>query len=397
MNRGHLEERTPGRWRYRAPAPKSLDGRPRQHSRDFPAPNRKAAEKIATSILAEWDRADTEAAKARGTVGELVHAYADMRARKDSPATIYRRRSILDRILADLGHIRLEQLTARHLDRWYTSLGEPHKVKRGGKTVAVTLSPNTVRQYHATLRAVLAQGYKWDMVTRNAADKASPPSISRKDQADRMPTVAALQLIVTQAPRTVRIALMLSAITGCRRGEVVALCWSDLDGDMLAVARAAVKPPGQPLTIKDTKAHKVKQVRLPVWAVHELAEYRAEARAWAERERARYADNGPILANQRTDPTGRTPYPPDWLSQEWERCCLRAGVPRYKLHGLRHLHGTLMVSGMVSPAAAAKRQGQSVEVMMGRYVHVLDAEDEKAASVIAGALGPAFGTQGDGL
>lgn len=99
-------------WRYRAPAPKAPDGRARQHSRTFPstAGDRKTATKAATAIQAEWDRDDTETAKARGTVAELVHAYVDLRARKDSPTTIYRRRSIIARILADLGHRRLDQL-----------------------------------------------------------------------------------------------------------------------------------------------------------------------------------------------------------------------------------------------------------------------------------------------
>lgn len=252
------------------------------------------------------------------------------------------------------------------------------------------MSPNTIRQYHATVKAILQQGYKWDMVAGNVADKTSPPALVKVDQTDRMPTVPALELIVAKANRSVRIALMLSAVTGSRRGEVVALRWSDMEGDMLTVSRALAQVPGKALTVKDTKAHKVKRVKLPAWAVADLVEFRAEARAWAEREGVEYVADGPILAHQRADVSGRTPYSPDWLSQEWERLCKRAEVPAYKLHGIRHLAGTLMSAGQVSAAAAAKRQGQSVEVMMARYVHVLDAEDEKATEVISRELGPAF-------
>lgn len=396
MNRGHLEEVTgrPGVWRYRAPAPKTPDGKDRRHSRNFrsPAGDRKTAAKMATRIQAEWDRTDLETARQHGTVAELVHAYADLRARRDSPATIYRRQSILNRIIADLGHMRLEQLTARHLDRWYATLAEPRTVQRGGKRAKATMSANTVRQYHATLKAILEQGYKWDMVAGNVADKASPPPAVKTDQTARMPTVEAMGLIVAKGSRSVRVALMLAAATGSRRGEVVALRWSDLDGDMLTVERSLSQVPGRPVIVKDTKAHRVKQVRLPGWCVEALAEHRAEAQAWAEREGVVLVADGPILANQRADPTGRIPYPPNWLSQEWERCCQRAGVPAYTLHGIRHLAATIMSAGQISAAAAAKRQGQSVEVMAARYVHVLDAEDERAVEVISGALGPAFGT-----
>lgn len=393
MNRGHLEELRPGVWRYRAPAPKGPDGKDRRHSRTFssPAGNRKAAEKAATAILAEWDRSDTATAAQRGTVAELVHAYVELRARKDSPTTIYRRQAIIGRILTDLGPLRLDQLTARHLDRWYATLATPRPVRRGARTAKVGLSANTIRQYHATVKAILQQGYRWDMVPGNVADKASPPALQRTDQTARTPTPEAMGLIVAKASRSVRVALMLSAVTGSRRGEVVALCWSDLDGDMLTVARSLAQVPGQPLRVKDTKAHKVKRVRLPGWAVEMLAEHRVESREWAEREGVRYVDDGPILANQRADPPGRTPFPPDWFSQEWERCCHRAGVPGYTLHGIRHMTATVMSAAAISPAAAAKRQGQSVEVMMARYVHVLDAEDERAVEVISDAIGPAFG------
>lgn len=375
MNRGHLEEKSPNRWRYRAPAPKSITGKPRQHSRTFHAVGRKAAEKIATKLLAEWDKADDTAANSRDTLATLVGEYEALRARKDSPATIYRRKAILNRIRADLGHLRLDALTARHLDAWYADLATRHK-----------LSANTVRQYHATVRAILQLGWDYDRVPANVAAKAHPPERTRTDQTARMPTVAAISAMLGQASRSVRMAVLLAAATGSRCGEIVGLRWTDIDAGVLTVERSLTKPPGCKLTVKGTKTGAVKRIPLPEALLVELARYRQESREWAAQEGARYVEDGPILAHQRKDPTGRTPHTPQWLSQEWERLCKRAGVAPFTLHGLRHMHGSLLADAGVSLATIAKRQGHGVQVLAERYLHPVDGADVLAAETIGVAL-----------
>ncbi len=387
MNRGHLEERRPGVWRYRLPAPTSPDGKPRQHSRTFTSPkgDRKKAERVATAIAAEWDRTDNEQAAAKGTVAELVREWVAFRAPKDSPTTIYRRTSITNRLIKDLGHLPLADLTARHLDRWYSQIAAT--TIGTGKTKR-TMSPNTVRQYHAVVKAILEQGYKWDMVAANVADKATPPKQAAYDIGDRMPTLPAIKVMLAVAGRSVRTAVILGAATGCRRGELVGLRWSDLDGNVLHVQRALVKVPGGALTAKLPKNDKTKRIILPPGVLDMLADHRAGCVEWARAQGARLAADGPILAHQRADPTGRTPFAPDWLSQEWERLCDRAKVPRFALKGLRHGHGSWLVDAGVSIAAAAARQGHTVQVFADRYVHALAAGDAQAAEVIGHLLEP---------
>jgi len=375
MTRGHLEERRPGKWRYRAPAPKTITGRYRQHSRTFDAPSRKAAAKIAARLQVEWDADDEAASNAAGTLAELVDDYEALRARKDSPTTIYRRKAILHRIRTDLGSVRLEKLTARHLDAWYEELTTRHG-----------LAPNTVRQYHATLRAILQLGWDYDRIVSNVAAKSHPPERTRTDQTERMPTLPAITAMLVHCSRSVRMAVLLGAATGARRGELVGLRWTDLDGGILTVQRALVKVPGGKLIAKGTKTGAVKHVALPFGVLAELAAYRQSSREWAQREGVTYVEDGPILAHQRKDPTGRAPFPPEWLSQEWERLCQRAGVPKFTLHGLRHMHGSILADAGVSLAAIAKRQGHGVQVLAERYLHPVDGADVAAAESIGVAL-----------
>ena len=82
-------------------------------------------------------------------------------------------------------------------------------------------------------------------------------------------------------------------------------------------------------------------------------------------------------------------YPPDWLSQEWQRLCKRHRV-RYKFHGLRHLHGSLLVDSGVSLTTAAARQGHSVQTMTAHYLHPVNASAQAAAAVIEQRLAALF-------
>lgn len=376
MQRGSLSELRPGVWRYRV-------GKPAR-SRTFQAPNLKAAQVVATKVQGQWDdqAAAGEKLTPSGSVAKLVADWRAFRDGKDSPATIYRRQAITNRIVTDLGHIQLIALNARDLDHWYVQLG-------AGRGKYPPLSPSTVRHYHRVLRAILYQGWKWDMVPTIVADKASPPVAVKRDQSAHMPTVEALQVMLATASRSVRMSILLAVTTGCRRGELVALRWSDLNGDMLTVSSALVKVPGKPIVRKATKTETVRTMKLPATTVAVLATYRQQAADYAAQRGVAYAIDGPIIAHQRHDPTGGTPFAPEWLSQEWDRLCAKHDVTGLKLHGLRHLQATLLANANTPMATTQKRQGHSsMSTTMDYYVHPVDAADLEAVAVLEAVVAP---------
>lgn len=390
MRTGSLRQRSNGRWQYRASFGSHPDGRPIYRSATFGDPHpaawaRKRAEREATKVRGRWDADDEANAATKGTVAELVAEWAEFRAKRgQSPSTEYRNRAIVARITADLGRIRLADLTARDLDRWYLSLIGTGVEKR-------LITANTARHYHRVLRAILQQGFKWDLVDRNVADKATPPDHEKHDQSDRMPTLAAIAAMLGKANRTVRMAVLLAAATGCRRAEVVGLRWSDIDGSTLWVRRSLVRVPGVTLREKPTKSKVDRPVPMPPSLVAELQRFRAESVAWAATAGAVLADDGPILAKLVDDPTGRTPYPPSWLSQEWQRLCKRAGVAPFKLHGTRHLHASALHDAGATSAAISGRVGHAqISTTEAHYTHAMPAAQLELAATVEAVFGPLF-------
>ena len=392
MKAGNLRQRANGKWQYRKPYGSSPDGRRRERSAVFTAKNQTEAERIARALVAKWDREFDAAATYRGTVAELLDEVA---RRGRAEQTDYRARSIRARIRERFGTMQANALTARDLDRWYDDLmkhGVVREYTSKGETKRrpVKLTASTVHHHHREMHAILAQGYKWDMVERNVADKATSPKVRKVDQAEYMPTLPALRVMLdTCTNQNVRMGILLAAATGCRAGELSALRWQDIRNGILYVAESGYKLPKQGYQRKETKSGAAKALPLPADLLRALEAHRV----WQVESCARAGETaveGPILANLRDDLTAAKPYPPQWLGLEWRRLCAKSGVAPFKLHGLRHLHGSLLTDAGVSLAAAAKRQGHGVAVMADRYLHAVGDADIQAANVIGAELSPLF-------
>ena len=73
-------------------------------------------------------------------------------------------------LIPAFGQTPLQQLTASHLNVYYTKL-LTEKRKRANRPLA----PATVRRIHATLHRALKDAVRWNKINRNPADAADPP------------------------------------------------------------------------------------------------------------------------------------------------------------------------------------------------------------------------------
>lgn len=115
-----------------------------------------------------------------------------------------------------IGHILVQKLTGIEIQHMYTQLS-----KTG-------LSPRSVRYVHTTLREVLQYAYKMRIISVNPADFVSPPKQSRY-KAEVYNTEEVAKLLSCAKGTDIELPLILDLETGLRRGELLALKWSDID------------------------------------------------------------------------------------------------------------------------------------------------------------------------
>lgn len=85
---------------------------------------------------------------------EYVIAMKEQRGAKHS--TIVRYKELTERIYPAIGHIKLKDLRADHLNSFYTALGKPGQNKRTGSG----LSAKTILEHHRLISTVLDQAEK---------------------------------------------------------------------------------------------------------------------------------------------------------------------------------------------------------------------------------------------
>ncbi|MFQ5967562.1 MAG: tyrosine-type recombinase/integrase [Acidimicrobiia bacterium] len=84
-----------------------------------------------------------------------------------------------------------------------------------------------------------------------------------------------------------------------------------------------------------------------------------------------------------TNPDG-TPGHPDRLSRLFGRAASEVGLPRIRLHDLRHTHATLALQAGIHPNVVSERLGHaSVAFTLDTYSHAVPALQEEAAEQLA--------------
>lgn len=348
-------------------------GKAIQKSRAFKAVGRQEAEQLADPIKTALRAELARAAVVRGSVGGAVESWLEEKEQTSSPTTMTNYRRIGRAIVEQFGRMKMDELKPRDVRLWYARLG------KGG------MSQASIAHYHSVLRAVCRQAWFDDEIAKPATAglKLSVPT----HELD-LPTNRAMLAILSHATEDLSVAFRLAAATGMRRGELVALRWSDLRGWDLRVARALIEVKGA-VKSKVPKGKRARIVTLDYGTMRMLAAHRKAQVASADQlghVLPRRADRA-VFANLERDPTGQTEYRPSWLSHGWDRTRKLAGAQGVTLHSLRHWHATNLLDAGLTEADVADRLGHAdPAVTMRVYAHSRKGRGRLAATAIGVAM-----------
>jgi integrase len=372
--KGTMTERSPGVWRLRVFVGRDCNGQPVQTSRTV-----RGGKRMAQAALAELvAEVEAKGAPLSGTttVGELLDRWLEYVTPLREPGTVRGYATNVCRIKPVLGQIKVAKLTAQHLDRAYRDW------------LASGLSPTTVHHCHAALSAALHQAVRWGSIPRAVTDQASPPPMRAKpNRAVDAETVRSLIATAEADHPVLAAAIVLAAITGCRRGELCGLRWSDLDPSGVLYVQRAVKhgiDKGE-LIVGPTKTHQERRVALDPLALATLANHRAKVEAWAAEAEVSLDPDAYILSH---DPAGKTPEKPDTITEAFRRLAKGQRV-KLRFHDLRHFSASQLVGAGVDVRTVAGRLGHAdPSTTLRIYAAFFEQRDREAAAVLGALVSP---------
>ncbi|MBW3578521.1 MAG: site-specific integrase [Actinobacteria bacterium] len=378
---GSYDTKRGRRWQVVYDLPPGADGRRRQAKRRGFATRRDAQAELRKALAAADEGRHVD--HSPQTLADYLRAWLAGVAVK--PTTLENYRTCAEAYaIPRLGGVKLQALTAEHIDALYRDL------ERSGRRDGGPLAPKSVRHVHTMLRRALQVAVERGHVVRNVADLAHPPSrTATRSKAARDKAWPAEQvrtfLAHVQGDRLYALWYLI-ATTGLRRGEALGLRWSDLDldGGRLRVAQTVTVADKRPVWSTDGKTGSAERtIALDTSTVAVLRGHRKGqlAERLAEGLSAR-PDRGLVFCWE----DGR-PIHPDRASTWFLRHCRALGLPEIGVHGLRHSYATAALRAGVSPHVVSKRLGHaSVAITLDVYAHVFVGDDESAAEVAAAAI-----------
>lgn len=276
-------------------------------------------------------------------------------------------------VIPAIGKVKLAKLSPLHVQEMLSGME-----RRG-------LSATSRRHARAVLRRALNHAERFELVHRNAAAQTEAPrgQVHRIDDALTQEEARALLEAAAGDPLEpiVRVALSL----GLRKGETLALKWSniDLDAGTLTVAATIRRRTGHGLVETSPKtARSRRTLPLPRTCIDSLRAHRTAQLQDRLAVGSAWVDGDYVF----TSPIG-TPIDPSNLNTKFRALCTRAGIGPRRFHALRHSAATLMLGQGVPLAVISDVLGHaSYAITADVYARVGDELKSEAAAAMDAVL-----------
>ena len=275
-----------------------------------------------------------------------------------------------------LGRTLLVNITPARLNGYYAEL-----LASGRRSGDGGLSPKTVRNVHSMLHKALTDAVRWGHLPRNPASLAAPPKPARAEMKVWSPTQLRTFVEFTRGDRLAA-AWLLLITTGMRRGEVLGLTWEHVD---FANARLAVVQSLsvvsyhdvrliQPKTTKGRRSIALDPTTVATLQAHRLRQLEERLQwgeAWHDSDLVFTREDGTVIHPQR-------------MTSWFEQLARDAGLPKIRLHDLRHSYATAALAAGIPAKVVSERLGHaSVMITLDTYSHILPSMQEDAAHSVA--------------
>ncbi len=208
-------------------------------------------------------------------------------------------------IIPAIGHLKLSKVLPAHLNKIYNTMSQERKDGREGG-----YAPKTIKHVHNIISGIYSAAVKWNIVTDNPCDRVEPPkqtpsrdkvkyfnleqtelflSLLDKDYSttykahDRVDDTGKAYHVAEysetrKVPTQFKLFFLLALFCGLRRGELIALEWSDLNftENSVNITKSTTLVNGKPLT-KTPKTHSsIRKISVPASVMAVAKAYRKE-------------------------------------------------------------------------------------------------------------------------
>src|SRR3954451_9454967 len=185
------------------------------------------------------------------------------------------------------------------------------------------MKPKTVRNIAGVVSSAFVRAIKWGLVTTNPVTHSELPKVKKRIGIALLPSEKDRLTKCARGPWCLPVFLEMSIATGARRGEVLAMRWSDIKG-MDAFIERSLCQTREGLVFKGTKTDEPRKVEMPPSLLACLEAHRLRQDEFRRQFGQAYrSDLDLIFAN----PDG-SPLMPNSVSATVARLCRKLDLPK---------------------------------------------------------------------
>lgn len=344
--------------------------------------------------------------------------FLEFAPQKLQPGTVEAYRREMEKVLPTLGHLKLTDLRPANLNSFFVSMtkdGTRADGKPGGYSKA------TIKKTQDVLSSILRTAAEWEVIEKNPMDKVrsvgeiaaekikfftpeqaatfleyldQPQTVkvkghSRTDDTGIDYTVGDYE-ITREVPEQFRVLYNLAIYTGLRKGELLALEWSDIDFDnnTVKVSKACSLVAGEQITKCPKTKNSNRTVSIPSFLTRRLKAMKISRIAyrlslgdyWQGADWLFIQENGKQMNYS-------TPYQTMVKILKRYNDSHKDQLPVIPFHGLRHTSATLLIAAKQDVRSVSSRLGHAqTSTTMNIYAHALQEADQRAANALESML-----------
>lgn len=310
------------------------------------------------------------------TIQKLYDEYIASKKHEVRASSLHKTESVLKNHVMNtfLPKKRLDKLTAATLQEWKNGLAQ--------KDIMISTKNNAIRE----LNAMLNYAVRMEYIPRNPlknVGKFKDVNFTPAQEKVRYYTPEQFKQYMEAAKSTCKnlldycccIFFYIAFYTGMRKGEIHALKWSDIEGNVIHIRRSLNQKErdenGNYLEGPPKNKYSVRDIQIPKQLISLLDEHKQLLD-----KNIGYNDDYRVCG-------GYKPIPDTTLANRNKHYSELAGLPHRTIHEFRHSHATVLCNNNINIMEVSRRLGhEDVKMTWNTYAHLYPKAEEMALEVL---------------
>ena len=286
---------------------------------------------------------------------------------------------INNHIIPELGNTPLEKLTTIQIQKFYNDLQKSGRIQRYThiKLKDKGLSTRAVLGIHTLLNNCLEQAVAERLLLTNPAKGCRLPKLKKREM-KILPEDKIGPYLAEAERHGLLAAFYLELTTGLRRGELLALLWTDLDVEnmTISVSKQVNRINGELVVSQPKTSNSIRKLAIPQRAVELLVE-----------EHAKHPHSPYLFVSPKTG----TMFDSDSFRHTHKKILKAIGAENIRFHDIRHTFATLSLKYGVDVKTLSSALGHyDAGFTLSTYTHATEGMKRSAADAIGNVISQAM-------